>query len=150
MLVSLVSKNLVAFTYKVSLMFGWKLFVWSSKTLPPIFRLSLDNYHPNIKFTTELNPSKFLASYSLTSMVPINSMFIVKTQKYLHHGTPKLQKLYAKQNQLLFKTKQKSSNFDEEIPLIKENFIKVDYTLRFIKSVVHQFQKDKDVEIKVL
>ena len=34
-----------------------------------------------------------------------------------------------------------SSNFDEEIPLIKEKFMKTDYSLCFINTVVNEFQK---------
>ena len=36
------------------------------------------------------------------------------------------------------------SNFDEEIPLIKEKFMKADYPLHFINSVVNEFQKGKE------
>ena len=42
----------------------------------------LNNYHPNIKLTIEVNSSKFL---------PINSTFIERTQNYLHRRPPKLQ-----------------------------------------------------------
>ena len=38
----------------------------------------------------------------------------------------------------------RSSNFDEEIPLIKENFMKADHPLRFINSVVNEFRKGKE------
>ena len=41
-------------------------------------------------------------------------------------------------------SKRISSNFDEEIPLIKEKFMKADYPLRFINSVVNEFQKGKE------
>ena len=34
-----------------------------------------------------------------------------------------------------------SSNFDEEIPLIKEKFMKTYYSLCFINTVVNEFQK---------
>ena len=37
-----------------------------------------------------------------------------------------------------------TSNFDEEIPLIKEKIMKADYPLRFINSVVNEFQKGKE------
>ena len=37
-----------------------------------------------------------------------------------------------------------SSNFDEEISLIKEKFMKADYPLRFINSVVNEFYKGKE------
>ena len=40
---------------------------------------------------------------------------------------------------------QKASNFDEEIPLIKEKFKNADYPLRFISSVINEFQKVKKV-----
>ena len=36
------------------------------------------------------------------------------------------------------------SNFEKEIPLIKEKFMKVDYSLLFINSVVNEFQKSKE------
>ena len=36
-----------------------------------------------------------------------------------------------------------SSNFDKEIPLIKEKFMKADYSLHFINSLVNAFQKAK-------
>ena len=36
------------------------------------------------------------------------------------------------------------SNFDEEIKLIKEKFMKPDYPLCFINSVVNAFQKGKE------
>ena len=37
-----------------------------------------------------------------------------------------------------------SSKFHEEIPLIKETFMKADYPLRFINSMVNEFQKSKE------
>ena len=37
-----------------------------------------------------------------------------------------------------------SSNFCEEIHLIKEKFVKADYLLRFINSVSNEFQGDKE------
>ena len=59
--------------------------------------------------------------------------------------TSKTPKRY-KQNTInddLPRLKRISSNFDEEIPLIKEKFMKADYPLRFINSVVNEFQKGK-------
>ena len=76
-------------------------------------------------------------------MVPINSTVMGKTQNYLHHWSPKLQKRYKRNtiNGNLHRSKRISSNFDEEIPLIKEKFVKADYPLRCINSVVNDFQK---------
>ena len=37
-----------------------------------------------------------------------------------------------------------SSDFNEEIPVIKEQYLKADYPLRFINSVINEFQKNKN------
>ena len=41
-------------------------------------------------------------------------------------------------------SKRISSNFGEETHLIKEKFMKADYPLRFINSVVNEFEKGKE------
>ena len=51
----------------------------------------LNNYHPNIKLTMEVNPSKFLDSKLTNINGAYNSTFIGKMQNYLHHGNPKHQ-----------------------------------------------------------
>ena len=43
----------------------------------------------------------------------------------------------------LHRSKRISSNFDEEIPLIKKKFMKANYPLRFINSIVNEFQNGK-------
>ena len=51
----------------------------------------LNSYHPNIKLTIEVNPTKSLD----TKITNINGIYKFnvygKTQNYLHHGPPKLQ-----------------------------------------------------------
>ena len=76
-------------------------------------------------------------------MVLINSTFTRKTQNYLHHGPPKRYKRNTI-NGDLHCSKRISSNFDEEITLIKEKFMNVDYPLHFINSIVNEFQKGKE------
>ena len=79
-------------------------------------------------------------------MVLINSTFIGKTQNWLYSKTTKTPKRYKRNtvNDNLHRSKRILSNFDEEIPLIKEKFVKADYPLRFINSVVNEFQKCKE------
>ena len=79
-------------------------------------------------------------------LVPVNLTFIQKAQNYLHHDPKSYSghklKRY-KQNTVngnLHRSCRTSSNFDEEIRLIKEKFMKADYPLRFINSVVNEFQ----------
>ena len=77
-------------------------------------------------------------------MVLKNSKFI--NIKLPSPWTSKTLKRY-KQNIINFHlhhSKKISSNFDEEIPLIKEKFMDTDYPLRFINSVVNEFQKGKE------
>ena len=78
-------------------------------------------------------------------MVPINSTFIGKTHNYFHHGPPKLQNAINEiQSMVIFIVQKKmSSNFDGEISLIKEKFMKTYYPWLFIKSIVNEFQKGK-------
>ena len=105
----------------------------------------LNNYHPNIKFTIEVNPSKFLD----TKLTNINGVYkfnvYQKDTKLPSPWTSKTPKRY-KQNSIkgdLHHSKRISSNFDKEVPLIKEEFMKADYPLDFINSVVNEFQKSK-------
>ena len=88
-------------------------------------------------------------------MVPINSKFIRKIQIYFYHEPPKLRNAINEiQSVAIFIVQffilHYPLNLDEEIPLIKEKFVKVDYPLCFIKSVVNELQKINNVEMKVL
>ena len=106
----------------------------------------LNSYHPNIKLTIEVNPSKFLD----TKLTNINGTYKFnvyrKNTKLPSPWTSKTPKRYKRNtiNGDLHRSKRISSNFDEEIPLIKEKFMKADYPLRFINSVVNEFQKGKE------
>ena len=85
-----------------------------------------------------------------TKLTIINGAYKFKKNTELPSlWTSKIPKCY-KQNTIngdLHSSKRISSNFDKEISLIKENFIKADYPLHFINSVVNEFQ---NVVMKVL
>ena len=116
----------------------------------------LNSYHPNIRLTLEVSPSTFLD----TKLTNINGTckFNVywKKTKLLSPWTSKTPKCYKRNtiNGDPHRSKRISSNFDEEITLIKETFMKADYPLRFINSVINEFRKgdefQKNVEMKVL
>ena len=104
----------------------------------------LNSYHPNIKLYIEVNPSKFLD----TKLANINGTYKFnvyrKNTKLTSPWTSRFPKHY-KQNTIngdLHHSKRISSNFDKEIPLTKEKFMKADYPLRFINS--NEFQKGKE------
>ena len=106
----------------------------------------LNNYHPNIKLTIEVNPSKFLDTKLTNISCAYKFNVYWKNTKLPSLWTSKTPKRY-KQNTInggLRRAKRISSNFDEETPLIKEKFMKADYPLRLINSVVNEFQKSKE------
>ena len=111
-----------------------------------VFFDRLNSYHQNIKLTIEVNPSKVLN----TKFTNINGTYKFnvyrKNTKLPSPWTSKTPKRYKRNtiNGDLHRSKRISSNFDEEIPLIKEKFMKADYPLRFINSVVNEFQKGKE------
>ena len=90
----------------------------------------LNNYHPNIKLTIEINPSNSLDT-KLTNTNGAYKFNVYRT-KLPSPWTSKSPKRYKRCtiNGDLHRSKRISSNFDEEITLIKEKFIKADYPLR--------------------
>ena len=109
----------------------------------------LNNYHPNIKFTTEVNPNKLLG----TKLTNINGAYKFnvyrKNAKLPSPWTSTTPKRYKRNtiNGGFHHSKRISSNFDDKIPLIKEKLMKVDHPLRFINSVVCEFQKNVDMRV---
>ena len=97
----------------------------------------LNNYHPKIKFTIKVNPRKSLGA-KLTNINGAYKFNVYwKNTKLRSPWTSRNLKRY-KYNTIndLHQSKRISPHFDEEIPLIKEKFMKADYPLRFINSVV--------------
>ena len=131
--------NILKFSFEqigVNLLGGNVLFDW------------LNNYHSNIELTIEVNSSTFLN----TNLTNINCTYKFnvywRNTKLPSPWTSKT--LWTKryeQNTIngdFNRSKRISSNLDEEFPQIKEKFMKTDYALRFINSVVNEFQKGKE------
>ena len=95
----------------------------------------LNNYHPNIKLTIEVNPSKFLDT-KLTNINCAYKFNVYRKNTLLSPCTSKTPKRYKRNiiNGDLHRSKRISSNFGEETPLLKEKFMKADYPSRFINS----------------
>ena len=106
----------------------------------------LNSYHPNIKVTIEVNPSKFLDTKHTNVNGTYKFNVYRKNKKLLSPRTSKTPKRYKRNtvNGDLHRSKRISSKFDEEIPLIKEKFIKAGYPLHFINSIVNEFQKGEE------
>ena len=105
----------------------------------------LNNYHPNIKLTIEVNPSVFLGT-KLTNINGTYKFTVYQKHRKLPSPWPSKTPKRYKRNTIngdLHRSK-RISIFDEEIPLIKEKFMKFDYPLGFINSAVNEFQKGKE------
>ena len=100
----------------------------------------VNNYHSNI-LATELNPRHQLTN--INGFYKLN--IYLKSTKLPPPLTSKIQSALQKIQSMAIFIVQKASNFDEEIPLIKEKFKNADYPLRFINSVINEFQKVKKV-----
>ena len=107
----------------------------------------LNNYHTNIKLTIEVNPTKFLD----TNIIHNNDGTILtsvhrKVTKVTPHWTSSIPKRY-KRNAIygdLSRAYRISSNFQCEINIIRQKFLKASYPLRYINSVIKDFKNKKN------
>ena len=106
----------------------------------------LNNYHPNMKVSIELNPGAFLDNKRTNINGFYKFNFQRKSIKLKLPWTSKNLKRY-KQNTInddLHRSKRILSKLDEEIPLIKKKFMKAGQPLRFINSANNEFHKGKN------
>ena len=109
----------------------------------------LNNYHTKIKLTIGINPPRFLD----TEIVILNNEAVTfihrKEIKLCVPWVSKVPKHYKRNTLLgeLHPAKMISSNFQKEVKNIKEKFIKANFPLRFISSVVHSLAT---IRIKIM
>ena len=106
----------------------------------------LNSYHPKIKLTLELNPSKFLD----TKLICQNGFYVTrvnrKKTKLPIPWSSKIPKRYKRNTILgdLHRSKRISTSFEDEIQCIKQKFVKADYPLRFVNSVIREFNEPNE------
>ena len=102
---------------------------------------ALNSYHKNIKLTIEINPIKFLDTHLHDKDGTYVTKVYRKEAKIPAHWSSQIPKRY-KRNSIkidLHLAKKISTNFKEEIKFIRNKFIKADFTLPFINSVIKDF-----------
>ena len=106
----------------------------------------LNNHHPNINLTIEVNLSMFLDIKLTKTNGTYKFNVYRKNTKLPSPWMSKTSKRYKRNtiNGDLHRSKRISSKFDKEIPLRKEKFMKADYLLGFINSVVSELQMGKE------
>ena len=102
----------------------------------------LNSYHPNIKFTTEISPDKFLDTKIMYQNGHIETAVYRSANKLPVHWTSKIPKKYKRNaiNADLHRAKNISSTFEEEKARIFEKFSNAGFPARFISSVVRSFE----------
>ena len=113
------------------------------KNVPDDLFNSLNNYHPNIKYTVEENPKHFLDTAIIYKDGEIQTNVHVKDNKFPVFWASKVPKRYKRNaiNGELHRASKISSNFNEEIRKIHQKFKNVGYPAKFIDSVIRDFQK---------
>ena len=101
----------------------------------------LNNYHPNIKLTIEINPNKFLDTEIIENKGVIETKVYRKTTKLPVPWASNISKRYKRNtiNTDLYRAKRIATNLDNELVIIKRKFLAADYPHRFINSVINTF-----------
>ena len=112
----------------------------------------LNNYHPNINLTIEINPKKFLYTQVITKNRKIETAVYRKSTKLTVPWSSNIPKRYKRNaiNADLHCSKRISTNFDKEIYRIKKKFLAADYPFKFVESVIRNFENDKVLKMITL
>ena len=102
---------------------------------------ALNSYHPNIKFTLEQNPKRFLDTQIIKENNGIKTQVFAKKTMYPVHWSSKVPFRYKKNaiNGELQRAKKISSNFQSEISRIKAKFLNAGFAHKVIESYINNF-----------
>ena len=108
----------------------------------------MNNYHPNVNLTIDINPKRFFDIH--TKNGKIETAVYRKSTKLPVPWLSNISKWY-KRNAIiadLHPSKRISTNFDKENYQIKKKFLAADYAQNFVESVVRNFKNDKIESVK--
>ena len=102
---------------------------------------ALNSYHKNIKSTIEINPIKFPDTHLHNKDGSYVTKVYRKETKIPPHLFSQIPKRYRRNSIKvdLHRAKKVSTNLKEEIKFIRNKFIKADFPLPFINSVIKDF-----------
>ena len=103
----------------------------------------LNNYHPNIKLTIEVNPIKFFDTEIMIKNGIIETYVAVKESKIPNHWSSAVPKKYKRNAILgdLHRAHKISSNFELEKQRIKKKYLSVNFSYNCIKSTFNSYQQ---------
>ena len=101
----------------------------------------LNSYHPNIKFTLEQNPKKFLDTQIIKENNQIKTQVFVKKSMYRVHWSSKVPFRYKKNaiNGELHRARKISSNFQLKTARIKAKFLKAGFPHKVVENTINNF-----------
>ena len=105
----------------------------------------MNKYRPNKSFTVEVNPSKFLDTKIYRDSNEIKCVAHHKEMKLPFHWTSAVPKHYEKNVIIgdLHHVKNLSSNFEQEVRIKRNKYVKAGYPFHFINSVIDSFSQEK-------
>ena len=106
----------------------------------------MNKYHPNINLTVEVSPSNFLDRKIYRDNDELKCAAYHKEMKLLFHWTSAVKKHYKKNFIIgdLHRVKILSSNFEQEVRIIRKNYNEAVYSFRFINSAIDSFIQEKE------
>ena len=106
----------------------------------------MNSYHPNIKLTIEINPSKFLDTKIARSKKEIKCFSHHKDNKLPFHWKSTVPRNYKKNVIVgyLHRANKISSDLEKEIFIIKAKYLKAGYPNGFIDSIINDFHQTKE------
>ena len=106
----------------------------------------MNKYHLSINLTVEVNPSKILDTKIYRYNDEIKCVAYHKEMKLLFHWTSAVLKHYKKNVLIgdLHHVKNLSSNFEQEIRIMRNKYIKAGYPFHFVNSVIDSFIQEKE------
>ena len=116
-------------------------YVLRKKSIRRMLFKDLNSYHQNINLTVEVNPSKFLDTELIREKRSILTQVFNKLHKFPVHWSSKIPIRY-KRNALighLHTAKRIASNFDKEIPRIREKYRNAGFPSNFVNETILNF-----------
>ena len=106
----------------------------------------MNSYHPNIKLTIEINPSKFLDTKITRNKNEIKCFSHHKDNKLPFHWKSAVPRNYKKNVIVgdLHRANKISSDLEKEISIIKAKYLKAGYPNEFIDSIINDFHQTKE------
>ena len=121
-------------------------YIQRKKNEPDSLFEKLNSYHPNIKLTSEKNPTKFLDTEIIRRGCKIETKVYNKSKKLPVHWSSKIPTRY-KRNAItgeLHRAKRIANDFNFEVKRITKKFLSAGFPKNFIRNTTEYFNKDKD------